>query len=142
MMALRRRDCVRVRASGGRCQLDAVHRHGTPIRPVEQTKISRGFSQRCPAARRAISRVSAIPCAPVQALRCPIEKNGAGFSRAQISIETRTGAAFTTFVVKVPAAVQGNSETTMAVSSRFGVRFCMPEDPLPQIKPLAHKGRP
>src|SRR5690606_13644388 len=49
--------------------------------------------------------------------------------------ESFTGAAFTRFVVKVPAEVEGSSEYTNARSSRSDAGFLMPQDTAEVLNP-------
>ena len=109
---------------------------GTPIRPVEQTRTCSGWRPVRSAAAAAMRRAVARPASPVQALALPLFKTMAWiFPFLRCSIETRTGAAFTTLVVKVAAAAAGISETIRHRSSRVAWGFLMPLEVAPQRKP-------
>ncbi len=84
---------------------------GTPMRPVEQTRTCFGSSSKRAAVAAAVSFAAANPSAPVQALALPLLRTTARiFPVLRCSIETRTGAAFTTLVVNVAAEETGRSE--------------------------------
>jgi len=89
-----------------------------------------------------LSRASAKPCLPVQALALPeFTTTTCAVPFFTRSTQIFTGAAQTWFVVNIPATVAGVSET-MSARSRFGPLF----EPLPvprrlmsQKTPLARK---
>ena len=102
---------------------------GTPMRPVEQTSTCRSFSPSALAVgtRHALCRLDAGE-SPVQALALPAFATIARTSALRRCIrETRTGAAFTRFVVKVPAATVGVGEWISAMSGRSGLLALMPQ---------------
>ena len=93
----------------------------TPITPVEHTSTSRSSIPSAPATAAAISRASAIPCSPVQALAQPLLMATArAWPAATRSRSSCTGAAATRLVVKTAATAAGVSETSNAKSLRFG----------------------
>ena len=84
---------------------------GRPITPVEHTPICERLRPSGTATASHIALASSMPCTPVQALALPEFAMIARSSPLRRwDCETRTGAAFTRLVVKVPAEAQGFSE--------------------------------
>jgi hypothetical protein len=76
-----------------------------------------------------IAVASRIPCTPVQALALPELAMIARILPLRMwAWVTRTGAALTRLVVKVPAELHGTSEYTSARSRRRASGFLMPHD--------------
>lgn len=91
----------------------------------------------------AVLRECSIPFSPVQALALPLLRTTArAVALRKCSIEIRTGAAFTRFVVKVAAAIAGTSDATSAKSSRFFPPGLMPQETAPARKPRAAQTPP
>ena len=112
---------------------------GTPITPVEQTRMSPASASRRPATCSAVAVVSAAPRAPVQALAEPEltmtarAAPGRPCSPATTSRDHTAGAAMNRLVVKTPAATSsGPSLTTRARSG-------LPEGLSPALMPAARK---
>jgi hypothetical protein len=83
----------------------------TPMRPVEQTSTCRHFRPSEAATASVMRFACSMPRGPVQALAFPALATIARMSALRrLAIETRTGAALTRFVVKVPAATVGCGE--------------------------------
>ena len=100
---------------------------GRPMTPVEDTPISVRFRPSGLATASHIALASRMPCTPVQALALPeLAMMARRSPLRRCACETRTGAAFTRLVVKVPAELHGRSEYTSARSSRVAVGFLMP----------------
>jgi hypothetical protein len=90
---------------------------GMPMTPVLATRTSSGDMSSFVAARFAISRASASPCPPVQALAQPEFTTTACARPFAIRLWDKTTAAdLIWLVVKTPAAVQGTSEQRIAKS--------------------------
>src|SRR5882757_10859739 len=114
----------------------------TPIRPVEPTSAEPFGKFNARSVNETISRASAMPCLPVQALALPeLMTTSCAVLFFTRSTQTFTGAAQTWLVVNMPATVAGVSET-MSARSRFGPLL----EPLPvprrlmlQNTPLARK---
>ena len=105
----------------------------TPMTPVEATSTSRGSQPMPCAASTVISRASARPCGPVQALAQPLLVTTARArppDAARCSCETSTGAAWAMFVVNTAAAAAGVSLTSSA-------RSFLPLALMPQCSPAA-----
>jgi hypothetical protein len=84
---------------------------GRPITPVEQTPISERLRRSGLATASHIALASWMPCTPVQALALPeLAMIARRSPLRRLACETRTGAAFTRLVVKVPAELHGTSE--------------------------------
>lgn len=84
---------------------------GSPITPVEHTPTSVCFSPSGLATPRHIALASRTPCTPVHALALPeFAITARKPSLRRCAWVTFTGAAFTRFVVNVPALWQGFSE--------------------------------
>ena len=105
----------------------------TPITPVEQTNT---FSASTPISSPnlpAVALASSIPCCPVQAFALPLFTTTPETGFLTTSISHNTGAAFTTFVVKQPAATQGFSLTITAISF---FSFFIPTAAPPALNPI------
>ena len=80
--------------------------------PVDATSTSAAAQPSAAAVSAAISRASASPCGPVQALAQPLLVTTARARpplAARCAFDTSTGAAWARFMVKRPAAVAGAS---------------------------------
>ena len=92
----------------------------TPMMPVEHTPKSWGCRPVAAAAAFAMRMAFSIPLG-AQALALPLSRMTPwALWSAKYSMDRMTGSALTTFLVKVPAAVQGTSDRTMARSSLSG----------------------
>ena len=92
-----------------------------PITPVDPIRTERSGMPRTRPASFAVSSQIFRPSRPVQALAIPeFTTTACTFSRLSRTMlrSHRTGAAFTTFEVKVPAATQGTLLYTSAMSVR------------------------
>ena len=90
----------------------------TPMIPVLQTRTSSGATPTLAAAWAVISMVSFIPCSPTHALAQPLLATTArAWPDATRCSERVTEAERILFVVKVPAAVAGDSERRTPTSS-------------------------
>ncbi len=101
---------------------------GTPMRPVEQTITCRSRSPSAAAAARGHA-LGALD--PLHA-GAGVGVAGVGHDRAhvrgaQVRRETRTGAALTLFVVKVPATTAGVGEWISAMSGLLAFAALMPQ---------------
>jgi hypothetical protein len=94
----------------------------------EQTSTCRSLIPSAAATARAVRFAFSIPVTPVQALAFPefaMIALTSGVRRCVI--DTRTGAAFTRFVVKVPAATHASGQYTSAMSGRSALLALMPQ---------------
>jgi hypothetical protein len=92
--------------------------NGTPMTPVLATRTSSGDMLSLAAVSSAISRASASPCPPIQALAQPEFTTIACARFLAIWLwDKMTGADLIWLVVKTPAALQGTLEQRMAKSS-------------------------
>ena len=89
--------------------------------PVDATKTALPGIESTSPALSAMRLQYSIPSSPVQALATPLLATTACTKGlvSQISLSQFTGAAFTTFVVNVPAAWHGTSLYTIAISLTF-----------------------
>jgi len=108
-------------------------RRGTPMRPVEQTRKVSGATPNCWAAWTAMAWASRRPCLPVQALAWPLLTTmpWATPILATRSASSRTVAALTWLVVKVPARTAGTSEKKRAMS---GLRLFLSPATMPAAR--------
>src|SRR5688572_23368476 len=108
----------------------------TPMRPVEQTSTCLALSPSAFPAAAHIRLACCNPGTPVQALALPLLATIARTSEdARFARETRTGAAFTLFVVNVPAAAVLCWEKISAISGADLFAALMPQNVLPATKP-------
>ena len=98
----------------------------TPMRPVEPTRTEPCGRARAGPVKRAISRASSKPCRPVQAFALPLLIKMARNDEEipSCSLSTRTGAAGTLLVVKIPATCAGSPEKR---SARSFFTFLIPQ---------------
>src|SRR5580658_10590413 len=110
----------RLRASFGTARRIFSTGSGTPITPVEQTRISLGVQPRALAVSATVLCAEAWPTAPVAQLALPAFTMTARmrpFEARRCSLEMVTGAATTRFCVKTAAADAGTSLQIIATSS-------------------------
>ena len=101
--------------------------NGTPIRPVEPTSTSVVFRPSAWPVSAAISSASAKPCGPVQALALPeLMTTAHAVLLRRCSTQSFTGAAQIWFVVNIPAALAGTSETISARSCFWPLSLPLP----------------
>ena len=97
---------------------------GTPMRPVEQTSTCFSLIPSAPAVARAMRCAARMPGRPVQALALPLFRTMARTCvERRCTVDTRTGAAFTLFVVNVAAPTAARCEKIIV---RSGLRRLLP----------------